>query len=147
MLQRPLLTELLGRLFAEPLERGEFDFLQGRWLEVACEQPAFRWYFTCTSRRQVLVQRFAAPDITIRGSFRGLLELAAQRTDPDTLFFRRELVVEGDTELGLQVKNLLDRVDTRDWPPELLFALRSAADWMELFQQRCAGAAEKSLMD
>lgn len=132
-LQRPLLVRLLSRLFAEPLERGEFDFLQGRWLEVACEDPAFHWYFTCTPERQVVIRQFAPADVAIRGSFRGLLELAAQRTDPDTLFFRRELVVEGDTELGLEVKNLLDRVDTRGWPPELLFALRSTADWMELF--------------
>jgi len=31
--------------------------------------------------------------------------------DPDTLFFNRKLVIEGDTELGLIVKNLLDSID------------------------------------
>ena len=33
--------------------------------------------------------------------------------DPDTLFFNRKLQIEGDTELGLITKNLLDSVD---WP-------------------------------
>ena len=33
--------------------------------------------------------------------------------DPDTLFFNRKLHIEGDTELGLITKNLLDSVD---WP-------------------------------
>ncbi|HLV27960.1 MAG TPA: SCP2 sterol-binding domain-containing protein, partial [Burkholderiaceae bacterium] len=31
--------------------------------------------------------------------------------DPDTLFFSRRLVMEGDTELGLLVKNTLDALD------------------------------------
>ena len=33
--------------------------------------------------------------------------------DPDTLFFNRDLSIEGDTELGLVVKNMLDAVE---WP-------------------------------
>ena len=32
--------------------------------------------------------------------------------DPDTLFFARRLTIEGDTELGLMVKNALDALDT-----------------------------------
>ena len=36
--------------------------------------------------------------------------------DPDTLFFNRKLVIEGDTELGLVVKNLLDSVDWSSTP-------------------------------
>jgi predicted lipid carrier protein YhbT len=33
------------------------------------------------------------------------------RRIPTPLFFARRLVVEGDTELGLTVKNLLDAID------------------------------------
>jgi predicted lipid carrier protein YhbT len=33
--------------------------------------------------------------------------------DPDTLFFARRLTIEGDTELGLVAKNLLDGIDWR----------------------------------
>ena len=37
--------------------------------------------------------------------------LAAREADPDTLFFNRRLVVEGETELALWVKNTLDTID------------------------------------
>ena len=33
---------------------------------------------------------------------------ALRREDPDTLFFTRRLVLEGDTALGLEIKNALD---------------------------------------
>lgn len=53
----------------------------------------------------------AADDLTIRSTASGFLALALRREDPDTLFFTRRLVMTGDTELGLVVKNLLDAID------------------------------------
>jgi len=53
----------------------------------------------------------APADLTIRSSAAGFLSLALRREDPDTLFFTRRLVMTGDTELGLVVKNLLDAID------------------------------------
>ena len=46
-------------------------------------------------------------------SHHAFLQLVARQEDPDTLFFNRELLIEGDTELGLVVKNMLDAVE---WP-------------------------------
>jgi predicted lipid carrier protein YhbT len=40
--------------------------------------------------------------------------LASRREDPDTLFFHRRLCIEGETETGLHVKNLLDALEY-DW--------------------------------
>ena len=51
------------------------------------------------------------PDITITATLSVFLRLLAREEDPDTLFFNRELSVEGDTELGLMVKNMLDAVE------------------------------------
>ena len=53
----------------------------------------------------------SAPDLTISATAGDFLLLLARREDPDTLFFSRRLVSEGDTELGLTVKNLLDALD------------------------------------
>jgi len=50
-------------------------------------------------------------DVTIRAAARDYLALGLRREDPDTLFFTRRLAIEGDTELGLIVKNALDAVD------------------------------------
>ena len=52
-----------------------------------------------------------APDLTISASARDFLLLLTRREDPDTLFFSRRRLSEGDTELGLIVKNLLDALD------------------------------------
>lgn len=53
----------------------------------------------------------APADLTIRSTLGGFLALALRREDPDTLFFTRRLVMTGETELGLIVKNLLDSID------------------------------------
>ena len=37
--------------------------------------------------------------------------LARRQEDPDTLFFSRRLSMEGDTELGLLVKNTIDAIE------------------------------------
>lgn len=50
----------------------------------------------------------AAPHVTMRGEMTDFVALALRREDPDTLFFQRRLVVEGATETGLHLKNLLD---------------------------------------
>ena len=61
--------------------------------------------------------------------------MICQQVDPDTLFFRRRLQLLGDTELGLECKNLLDRIG-----PERLPALLShGLNW--LAQQNMAQEA------
>ena len=60
------------------------------------------------------------PDLTITATAADFLALARREQDPDTLFFARRLVMEGDTELGLMVKNMLDALevpvfDPRQW--------------------------------
>lgn len=57
------------------------------------------------------------PDLAFRANLSAFLQLAARQEDPDTLFFNRQLSIEGDTELGLAIKNLLDAID---WPPPAL---------------------------
>lgn len=52
-----------------------------------------------------------AADVTIRGRLAEFWLLATRAEDPDTLFFHRRLSIEGDTETGLHVKNLLDALD------------------------------------
>ncbi len=53
-------------------------------------------------------------DVSIRGSLSDFWLLATRREDPDTLFFHRRLCIEGETETGLHVKNLLDSLEY-DW--------------------------------
>ena len=69
-----------------------------------------------TYRNGLFRPMFYAPeecDLTFRANLSAYLQLLARQEDPDTLFFNRELSIEGDTELGLVVKNMLDAVE---WP-------------------------------
>ena len=58
-----------------------------------------------------------APDLTLSATAADFLALALHSEDADTLFFSRRLVMEGDTELGLFVKNTLDALDMRPTLP------------------------------
>jgi predicted lipid carrier protein YhbT len=60
---------------------------------------------------QPLFRAEEAPDLHFSANLSAYLQLLSRQEDPDTLFFNRELTIEGDTELGLIVKNMLDAVD------------------------------------
>ena len=53
------------------------------------------------------------PDLQFTARLSAFLQMVSRQEDPDTLFFNRSLSIEGDTELGLRVKNMLDALD---WP-------------------------------
>ena len=99
----------LNRLFAQAIADGEFDDFEGRRirLEVTGGQPGLTLGFWA-GRLRVLE---GPGEATIRGSLRAFKTLAQRKQDPDQLFFQRKLVIEGDTELGLGLKNLLDSLE------------------------------------
>ena len=72
----------------------------------------------------------AAPDLTITARSRDFIALLMREEDPDTLFFSRRLLMEGETDLGLLVKNTLDGIElprfdaARLAPSEVLRRLR-----------------------
>ncbi len=53
----------------------------------------------------------AEPDLSFSADASAYLQMLTRQEDPDTLFFNRRLDIEGDTELGLRVKNMLDALD------------------------------------
>ena len=59
-------------------------------------------------------------DLAFSANVVDYLKLIRREEDPDTLFFNRKLQIEGDTELGLVVKNWLDSVER---PPRLVALL------------------------
>jgi predicted lipid carrier protein YhbT len=67
--------------------------------------------FTLRGGRFVPGSGAAAADLTIAATAYDFACLAARSEDSDTLFFARRLVMQGDTDLGLLVKNTLDSAD------------------------------------
>lgn len=110
----------LNRLFADAITEGHFDDFEGRRirLEVTGGQPGLTLGFWAGRLRVVE----GPGEATIRGSLGAFRILAERKQDPDQLFFQRKLVIEGDTELGLGLKNLLDSLEWDLTVHRLLFS-------------------------
>jgi len=107
-LQRAALENVMNAMFGRDIEEGELDFLDGRTVALEISDLEWCWPFTLDTGRLVMRHPGCRPDTRIRGAAGEFLAIAAGRRDPDTLFFQRRLVVEGDVELGLALKNFLD---------------------------------------
>lgn len=85
--------------------------LAGKKLRIKVCDAGLSFDFQWNNGRFAACRSHAAPDLTIGASAHDFLLLARRQEDPDTLFFSRRLVMEGDTELGLLVKNTLDAIE------------------------------------
>ncbi len=82
--------------------------LIGRRVEIVVSDWGMRFRFWVTPGRFAPLGQSAACDLTITASARDFALLASGVEDADTLYFDRRVVVEGDTELALLIKNTLD---------------------------------------
>ena len=98
-----------NRLLWPALQTLDWRPLVGRRYAIRMKDLGLSLRFTVSQRG--FAPDGGAPDLTISASARDFLLLLTRREDPDTLFFSRRLLSEGDTELGLIVKNLLDALD------------------------------------
>lgn len=90
--------------------------LEGKAVRIQVRDLGIRFELAWRATRFVPLLDVAVPVLAIEASARDFVLLAQRREDPDTLFFSRRLCMEGDTELGLMVKNTLDAIDFRLFP-------------------------------
>ncbi|ELY3047598.1 TPA: SCP2 domain-containing protein [Klebsiella pneumoniae] len=129
-LKRQVLEQVLSWQFRQALAEGELEFLEGRWLSIHVRDIGLLWYTSVVDGRLVVSQQ-ADADVSFSADVSDLLMIAARKQDPDTLFFQRRLVIEGDTELGLYVKNLMDAIELEQMPKALRVMLLQLADFVE----------------
>ncbi|MHB5846944.1 ubiquinone anaerobic biosynthesis accessory factor UbiT [Klebsiella pneumoniae] len=129
-LKRQVLEQVLGWQFRQALAEEELEFLEGRWLSIHVRDIGLLWYTSVVDGRLVVSQQ-ADADVSFSADASDLLMIAARKQDPDTLFFQRRLVIEGDTELGLYVKNLMDAIELEQMPKALRVMLLQLADFVE----------------
>ncbi|WP_439510275.1 ubiquinone anaerobic biosynthesis accessory factor UbiT [Marinimicrobium koreense] len=113
----------LNHTFSEALRRGELDFLHSRQARITVPDINLDFAVTLLGQRLHVSLKPVAPDVTFRADTRSLLQIMAGQVDPDTLFFRRKLAIEGDTELGLALKNFLDSQDPEGLIPPPAYRL------------------------
>jgi len=129
-LQRQVLQQVLSWQFRQALAEGELDFLEDRWLKIEVSDLNLNWLMS-VEEGKLVVSEHGDADVTFRGNANDLVLIAARKQDPDTLFFQRRLRIEGDTELGLNVKNLMDAIDLDTMPMLLKSGLMRLADFIE----------------
>ncbi|TJZ68605.1 ubiquinone anaerobic biosynthesis accessory factor UbiT [Chitiniphilus eburneus] len=86
-----------------------FDWLTGRTLRLEVLQLNVGVTLAHDGRR--FIASSGPGDVRFAATIADYWVMARRMEDPDTLFFQRRLRIEGDTELGLQLKNLLDATD------------------------------------
>ncbi|MFA7094979.1 MAG: SCP2 sterol-binding domain-containing protein [Gammaproteobacteria bacterium] len=106
-----ILTATLNRAFRELLDAGDLDFLEDQVLSVRVLDARIEYRMRLSARYFVPCSKASVPSLTIAGTVYDLLSLVTRREDSDTLFFNRRLILEGDTALGLQLKNMLDGLE------------------------------------
>ena len=123
-LKRQVLEQVLSWQFRQALDDGELEFLEGRWLSIHVRDIDLQW-FTSVVNGKLVVSQNAQADVSFSADASDLLMIAARKQDPDTLFFQRRLVIEGDTELGL------DAIELEQMPKALRMMLLQLADFVE----------------
>jgi len=108
-LHSTLLARTLTAVFSSQIQDGELEFLRDRTVAIHVDDAGVEYYLTLG--KTVIAASRMTPDLRLRGSVYDYLLLLSRREDADTLFFQRRLKMQGDTELGLHIKNFLDGLD------------------------------------
>ncbi len=106
-----VLVTTLNKIFSNELKEGELDFLQDKIIHISIEDGGVEYRFTLKDGKLVAADKNSSADLVLKGTIYNYLLLASRQEDTDTLFFSRRLQMQGDTELGLYVKNFLDGMD------------------------------------
>lgn len=121
-----LFAQALNATLVPALPTDLLAALAGRRVRLRVTDAGVHADFTVAGARLRVLGGHGAPDVAIAASAWDFFQLARRAEDPDTLFFARRLVIEGDTELGLRIKNALDGLELPplDWrmlaPPRLI---------------------------
>ncbi len=109
-------AQALNRLWWPRVDRTTQRELSGRVVELVVDDLGI----TCRLIAQpggLLPATSSQPTaLRLRATAEVYWRLLQGRDDPDTLFFDRLMVMEGDTEYGLLLKNTLDAVGPPQWP-------------------------------
>jgi len=117
-----LLVAALNFALARHLPADVGQRLLHRRMRVCVRDARLVFDFTWTGRRFAPSAPQPTTDLTLSATAHDFLLLAQRQQDPDTLFFSRRLSMEGDTELGLVVKNALDAMELPPLDPRQILS-------------------------
>ena len=104
------LALLLDRLLLPRLDAAQRQSLQGRTVEIELQELGARVRLRLGERGFRAAGEGGPPHLRLRARADALWRLLRGQDDADRLFFDGALVMEGDTEYGLILKNTLDAI-------------------------------------
>ncbi len=144
--QKAVLLPALTSVFREALEDGDFEFLQDRWLKIAIIDLELTWWLSFDENKLIMASKDEmaennkSEDVSFSATGDDLVLIAGRKQDPDTLFFQRRLKIEGDTELGLEVKNLIDAIDIDQLPSSVHSLVDYSANFLQTTRDELASS-------
>lgn len=115
----------LNTMLKRGLLPADMSLFDGRTFEIDVLDAGIKVRFTANAEKFIDADFLGTPDLRLAANGIDFMRMMMREEDPDTLFFNRKLQIEGDTELGLITKNLLDNVD---WPFGDWFLKRQLSD-------------------
>lgn len=125
-----LFVSALNMTLSKRLPNDVKTSLANKKLRIKVLDAQLSFDFKWNNNRFCAYQHLDSVDLTISASAYDFFLLAKRLEDPDALFFSRRLIMEGETELGLLVKNAIDATELPllniKWPatPEVLIKVR-----------------------
>jgi O2-independent ubiquinone biosynthesis accessory factor UbiT len=110
-----ILSALLNQVLRDERREGELDFLEGRVVQIKVSDAGLSYSLTM-KQGAIAEAGVQVAELTITGTVYDYLLLISGREDPDTLFFQRHLVMDGDTGLGVHLKNMLAAIEMERLP-------------------------------
>lgn len=118
-IQSYILEKTLNTIFSEAITDGDFLFLENKWLELEVSDLSLKFWLSFKANKVIVTKDRQEHELRFSGKLNDYILLIGRKEDPDSLFFKRRLIIEGDTEMGLELKNLIDSVDFEQWPTVL----------------------------
>lgn len=156
-LQQKALLPALHSVFNEAIADGDFEFLQNKWLKISITDINLHWLISFSDEKLIMADASSHAnnhdnnehdgnfDVSFSATAEDLLLIAGRKQDPDTLFFQRRLKIEGDTELGLEVKNLIDAIELDQLPSLIHQFVELCANLVQQTREQIAVSPSKSI--
>lgn len=106
-----IFSRAINLALGDKLHDEVWEPLHGKQVCIRVKDAGMTFHFTLGAQGLIARHAVQQPDLTISACAQDFILLALRKEDPDTLFFSRRLLMEGDTELGLLVKNTLDAME------------------------------------